>query len=73
MATSTTYRDNEQTQCREAWQNGKMAYLWTRQEIDSMHAESPATVLAWGMIPHWKKSKSSNVELRGGPLADGPA
>ena len=66
MSIFTTYRDNEHTGYREAWQNGKHVYKWTRQEIEAMHQESPETVWAWGKVPFERKHKKSNAEVKGG-------
>ena len=67
MSIVTTFLDDEKTQCRTAWQNGKAVIRWTRADIEKMHKESPCTVWAWGTIPHWKKS--SNADVTGLPQA----
>jgi hypothetical protein len=65
MAIETTFRDDNQTQLRVAWQKEKQVQRWTRQEIEAMHKEAPHVVWAWGCIPFWKVHKSSNVQVEG--------
>lgn len=62
MSIKTMYRDNAKKQTREAWQNGKVVYVWKALDIQRMHNESPNTVPPFGRylgdkpIPHddWK-------------------
>lgn len=68
MAIQTMMRDNPITMMREAWQNGKCAYRWTKIDIDAMHKEAPETVPAWGCFPAKKAGYATmmpNVKLRG--------
>jgi hypothetical protein len=64
MPIKTVMRDNPDTGRREAWQNGRIAYRWTRQEIEKMHTEAPNIVPAWGRcLAHApKRSKTPNVQ-----------
>ena len=47
-----TYFRETKENLREAWQNGKKVFRWSKAEIDKMHAESPHTVPAFGSYKH---------------------
>lgn len=51
MTITTSMRDNKKTQMREAWQNGRIATQWRKDQIDEMHGESPNIVPEWGFFP----------------------
>ena len=48
MAQITLMKDNPRTRMREAWQNHRIVFSWSRRDIDAMHKEAPQTVPAWG-------------------------
>ena len=71
MPAVTLMRDNPETLQREAWQNGKMVFTWTKQEIEKMHKES-ATCPAWGCFPYrWPGVVRPNANVTGlAPMKD---
>ena len=51
MPIKTLMRDNKKSKVREAWQNGKLAARWRKDQVDEMHREAPKTVPVWGYYP----------------------
>lgn len=51
MAYVTMMVDRMGRQRREAWQNGKLVFSWTKEEVDAMHAEKGSGVPPWGAYP----------------------
>lgn len=49
---TTTYFRDTKGDYREAWQNGKVVFRWSKDEIEKMHAEAPETVPAFGEYKH---------------------